>query len=164
MIVSQVVRSSLWAAVLGVMAVVAVHATGLAGSGQALPTEALKIVSADKSHTCTVEVAATEPQRAKGLMFRDAMAADQGMLFIFDGESERHFWMKNTPLPLDIIFISSTGQIVSIAADTTPYSEKVIPSHAPAEFVLELNAGTAARLGIAAGDRVIAKSMGLNPS
>ncbi|MGS4883766.1 DUF192 domain-containing protein [Roseibium sp. MB-4] len=140
----------------------AVSNGSFAGNSQTPPTEPLTVFSGANEHRFTVEVASTDTQRAKGLMFREEMAAEHGMLFIFDGEFERHFWMKNTPLPLDIIFISSQGTIVSIAADTTPYSEKVIPSGAPAKFVLELNAGTAAKLGIKPGDEVVAGSMGLN--
>ncbi len=150
------------ALVLLVLAVIQVSVS--AQTSQTLKTEPLKIQSGDTILNFTVEVAATEAERAMGLMYREEMAADHGMLFIFEGESERFFWMKNTPLPLDIIYISSAGEIVSIAADTTPFSEKVIPSGAPAEFVLELNAGTAEKLGIHVGARVLSKSMNKDPS
>lgn len=126
---------------------------------QALRTENLVIRSGEKEHRFVAEIAETVRERSLGLMFREEMAADRGMLFIFDGEGERYFWMKNTPLPLDIIYIGSSGTIVSIAADTVPYSEKSIPSGAPAQFVLELNAGTAAKLGISVGDTVSSPSM-----
>ncbi|MFC6656249.1 DUF192 domain-containing protein [Roseibium salinum] len=117
------------------------------------------IRSAEQEHRFVAEIAATSEQRARGLMFREEMAADHGMLFIFEGESNRSFWMKNTPLPLDIIYIDAAGRIVSIAADTTPFSEAVIPSGAPARFVLELNAGTAEKIGIERGDQVSSPSM-----
>ncbi len=130
------------------------------GKGQdALPKETLIVESGGKEHRFVVEVAASEQQRAMGLMFREEMAADHGMLFVFEGEGDRYFWMKNTPLPLDILFIGATGRIVGIAADTIPYSEAVIPSGAPARFVLELNAGTSARLGMNVGDTASSPSM-----
>ena len=100
----------------------------LAGSpGQALaqdpqlnlPVEELVIRSGDKEHQFKAEVAATDRQRSMGLMFRKEMPAERGMLFLFEGEGDRYFWMKNTPLPLDIIFIDAKGAIVSIADNTT---------------------------------------------
>ena len=131
-----------------------------ANDGQeTLPQENLNIRTTDNDLTFVVEVAATDLQRARGLMFREEMAEDHGMLFIFEGEGERFFWMKNTPLPLDIIYISTAGRIVSIAEDTTPFSEAVIPSGEPARFVLELNAGTSRNLAIAVGDQVTSPSM-----
>ena len=106
-----------------------------------------------------MEVAATDEQKAKGLMFRERMALNQGMLFLFQAAGERYFWMKNTPLSLDIIFIGDTGEIISIAEGTTPFSETVIPSQGPAQYVLELLAGTSRRLGIKPGDKVVADSI-----
>jgi len=126
---------------------------------ETLRQENLVVQSGDQTHRFVVEVAETDRQRSRGLMYREEMAADHGMLFVFDGEGERFFWMKNTPLPLDIIYIGATGDIVSIAADTTPFSEKVIPSGEAAKFVLELNAGTSASLGIDVGDKVSSPSM-----
>ncbi len=82
------------------------------------------------------------------------MARDAGMLFIFPDEAPRSFWMKNTPLPLDIVFIGADRRIVSIAAGTKPYSTERIPSGAPAMFVLEVNAGFCERHGIEAGQSV----------
>jgi uncharacterized membrane protein (UPF0127 family) len=126
-----------------------------------LPVEDLVIQSGDKEHMFEAEVAATDKQRSMGLMFRKEMPEKRGMLFLFEGEGDRYFWMKNTPLPLDIIFIDARGGIVSIAGNTTPFSEDVIPSIGPAKFVFEINAGLAEKLGISAGDRVISRSMGL---
>lgn len=125
-----------------------------------LVQESLVVRAQGADHRFRVEVAATAQERARGLMFRNQMAADHGMLFVFDTEGERYFWMKNTPLPLDIIFIATNGEIVSIAADTSPYSEDTIPSNGPARYVLELNAGTAAKLGFGPGDLVSSPSMG----
>ena len=126
-----------------------------------LPEAELVIASGEKQHRFTAEIAADDRERAIGLMFREEMAEDRGMLFLFDGESDRHFWMKNTPLPLDIIFIAADGTIVSIAENTTPFSESVIPSNGPSKFVFEVNAGVTEKLGIAAGDRVMSPAMGM---
>ncbi|MEM8703916.1 MAG: DUF192 domain-containing protein [Pseudomonadota bacterium] len=139
--------------------------TGLTASalaqddGKRLRTEPLTVQGAGQAHQFTVEVAVSAPERSRGLMFREEMAADHGMLFIFEAEGDRYFWMKNTPLPLDIIYIDAAGKIVSIAADTTPFSEQTIPSGAPAKYVLELNAGTSAERGIGVGDTVSSASM-----
>lgn len=127
--------------------------------GKRLRTEPLTVQGAGQTHSFTVEVAVTAPERSRGLMFREEMAADHGMLFIFETEGDRYFWMKNTPLPLDIIYINAAGKIVSIAADTTPFSEQTIPSGAPAKYVLELNAGMSAERGIDVGDTVSSASM-----
>jgi hypothetical protein len=102
----------------------------------------------------SVEIAATEAKRQFGLMYRQELPEMHGMLFIFLKEQPLSFWMKNTPLPLDIIFISAAHTIVSIAQNTTPFSEKPLPSGKPAQFVLEVNGGFCQRHGIAAGDRV----------
>lgn len=124
-----------------------------------LPVEELTVTNGETRHLFQVEVASTDIQRARGLMFREEMAEDHGMLFVFENEGERFFWMKNTPLPLDIIYISEAGRIVSIAAATVPFSENVIPSGHPARFVLELNAGLSEKLGITVGDTVSSPSM-----
>ena len=77
------------------------------------------------------------------------------MLFDFAGESHQQFWMKNTPFPLDIIFIRADGTVDSIAAGTTPFPTDSIPSDGPASFVLEVNAGVAAEIGLAPGDKLV---------
>ena len=79
-------------------------------------------------HRFTVELADTPAERSRGLMFRESMPADHGMLFDFQAEQPVAFWMKNTPLPLDMVFIDDAGTVVQVAADTTPYSEASIPS------------------------------------
>ena len=101
-----------------------------------------------------IEVADDREEQMRGLMYRTELAADAGMLFLFDQEQPRAFWMKNTPLPLDIIYIAKDGRIVSIAEHTTPFSTATIPSGAPAQNVLEVNAGYAKRNGVRVGDRV----------
>lgn len=102
-----------------------------------------------------VEIAESPDQRAQGLMFRRQMAADAGMLFLFGGSRERAMWMKNTLIPLDMLFIDETGEIVRIEERTVPHSLRVIKSGQPVSAVLELNAGTTSRLAIKPGDRVI---------
>ncbi|WP_342149444.1 DUF192 domain-containing protein [Methylorubrum sp. SB2] len=118
------------------------------------PTEPLAIVTKDGRRAFKVEVMRNDAQRAKGLMYRRTMAADHGMLFDFERPMPVNMWMKNTYLPLDMVFIRSDGSIARIAADTEPLSTQIIPSGEPVLSVLELNAGTAAKLGIRAGDRV----------
>jgi len=123
-------------------------------------TESLLIrTQAGKEFPFTVELAIAADQRQQGLMNRDEMAADRGMLFDF-GETRRvYMWMKNTYLPLDMLFIGPDGRVALIKADTMPLSEEIIDSHDPVRFVLELNAGTAQKLGIAAGDVIESKQI-----
>ena len=118
-------------------------------------TERLTIRKADgTTHAFTVELAISADQRAQGLMDRREMADDHGMLFDFGLTRRVAMWMKNTYLPLDMIFIRKDGTIARIAADTEPQSEAIIDSREPVHFVLELNAGSAMKLGIAPGDEV----------
>lgn len=116
--------------------------------------EPLEIVTAAGANRFSVEVMRNDEQRARGLMFRRFMPADRGMLFDFKREEQVSMWMKNTFLPLDMIFADRTGRIVSIAENTEPMSERIIPSGGPVLAVLEVNAGTAARLGLKPGDRL----------
>jgi uncharacterized membrane protein (UPF0127 family) len=117
--------------------------------------ENLQIVTASGKHPFKVEVARSMEQRAKGLMCRQTMARDHGMLFTFDVEMPIHMWMKNTYLPLDMVFVSRAGVVTAVAANTMPFSEELISSGGPAYAVIELNAGVAEELGIAAGASVI---------
>jgi uncharacterized membrane protein (UPF0127 family) len=114
----------------------------------------LAIHAGSKRHSFQIELAITGEQMAQGLMFRRQMAADAGMLFLHPSERELSMWMKNTYLPLDMLFIAADGRITRIAARTVPHSLATISSEGPALAVLELNAGTAERLGIKPGDRV----------
>lgn len=123
-------------------------------AGAISPLEDLQIVTRTATHNFKVEVADEESERTTGLMNRPSMAPDRGMLFEFEDEQERSFWMHNTYIPLDIIYIDHTGRIVSIAANTTPFSQTPIPSMGAAIGVLELNGGRAEALGIQAGDTV----------
>lgn len=101
-----------------------------------------------------VEVAADDISRLRGLMYRKSLDANAGMLFDFHDDRFRDFWMKNTYLPLDMIFIRADGTVSSVAPNATPLSERVISSLEPVRAVLELNAGRAASLDIRPGERV----------
>ena len=101
-----------------------------------------------------VEVARTQPEHAEGLMFREHMDSDAGMLFVYEDESIRAFWMKNTLIPLDMIFISADHQVVGIVENAEPQTETVRQVDRPAQFVLEVNGGFAAAQGIAEGTPV----------
>ena len=114
----------------------------------------LTITQDGKAHAFRVEVAATMEQQQKGLMFRTAMGPDEGMIFPSDMPEPRSFWMKNTVIPLDIVFIGPDHLISNIAANAVPYSLDPIPSSGAAIAVLELNGGRAAQLGIKPGARV----------
>jgi uncharacterized membrane protein (UPF0127 family) len=110
-----------------------------------------------------VEIARSPDELRRGLMWRDEMPRYHGMLFVFGDEKERTFWMKNTPIPLDIVYIDSAARIVSIAENTTPYSTAAIPSHGPARYVLEVNGGFCRAHGIAAGSTVTLPASALAP-
>ena len=119
-----------------------------------LPVIALTVVAAGRQHRFMVEVARSGEEQARGLMFRTAMAADEGMIFPMSPPRHASFWMKNTVIPLDIVYIGSDRRILNIAAQTVPYSEDPLPSAGPVSGVLELVGGRAAQLGIKPGDRV----------
>lgn len=106
------------------------------------------------AHLLTVEVAATHEEQERGLMFRESMAKDSGMLFPYDPPQAVAFWMHNTVLPLDIIYIGTDRRVIRVAADAVPYSDEPIPSGGAVSAVLELNAGRAGQLGIAPGTLV----------
>ena len=116
--------------------------------------EKLAIVTATGSHPFTVEVMRTDPEREKGLMYRRFMPADRGMLFDFKKVEPVMMWMKNTYIPLDMVFIGPDGRVVSTAENAEPLSERVIPSGGAVLGVLEVNAGTLARIAVKPGDRV----------
>ena len=123
-------------------------------SAWALDRNTVEIASKGGVHVFTVEIADTEAAREKGLMYRKSLPPGQGMLFDFHSDQPVRFWMKNTYIPLDMIFIRSDGRILNIAENTTPMSENEVPSAGPVQAVLEVRGGTARELGIAPGDRV----------
>ncbi len=125
-----------------------------------LPTEKLTIISDDgKSHVFTVEVASTLQQQMTGLMFRTSIPADTGMLFPWPALQISDMWMKNCPVPEDVVFIGDDGTIKGIAENTVPYSLKGNSSPVPVIATLELQGGITAALDINVGDKVIAKQI-----
>ena len=117
--------------------------------------ETLEIAGASGKHRFTIEVAKDDAQRAKGLMFRQSMAPDHGMLFDFGVDQPVSMWMKNTYIALDMLFLKADGTIHRIAERTEPMSERTISSGGTIRGVLEINAGMSEKLGIKAGDRII---------
>lgn len=125
-------------------------------SGAAWPAGQQTIEIATKSgvHVFSVEIAENDAERAKGLMYRKELPEGRGMLFDFHREQEVSFWMQNTYIPLDMLFIRADGRIQRIVENAEPLSTKLIPSGGPVRAVLEVIGGTARKLGIAPGDRV----------
>ncbi|MCG3200581.1 MAG: hypothetical protein NFCOHLIN_00437 [Gammaproteobacteria bacterium] len=120
------------------------------------PVEAVVTVIAanGQGHEFVVEVADTEVRRQRGLMFREEVPADGGMIFIYDPPQVAAMWMKNTLIPLDMVFVDTEGEIVQVTSRTTPHSLEPISAGVPVSAVIELNGGSCDRLGIRAGDRV----------
>ena len=127
---------------------------------QAFERDQLAIETAGGAQQFAVELAVTSEQRAQGLMYRQRMAADAGMLFLYPAARPVSMWMKNTVIPLDMLFIGDDGRILHIAERAIPGSTATISSMQPARAVLELNGGTAARLKIQVGDRVVYRTFG----
>jgi len=124
--------------------------------GEAFPVSRLEVRTRDgRTLPFRVELALTPAQQAQGLMFRTSMADDAGMLFLNPVEREVSFWMMNTLIPLDMVFIDRTGTIVRIHENAVPHDTTPIPSGQPVLGILEVNGGLARRLGIDVGDRVV---------
>lgn len=119
-----------------------------------LPVIPLTVTHAGQAHAFRVELAQSGEEQARGLMFRTTMGPDEGMIFPMNPPRMSAFWMKNTVIPLDIIYIGKDRRILNIAANAVPYSEEPLLSDGQAAGVLELNGGRAAELGIAPGDLV----------
>jgi uncharacterized protein len=147
---SVVARSAFARSAFAVSALLLLTASPL----RAAELQMLTITSKTGVHEFMVETARTEAEQARGLMFRRELPEGQGMLFVFARERETAFWMQNTYVPLDMIFIRADGRIRRIAANTRPLSARLVPSRGVVRAVLEVVAGTAARLGLAPGDRV----------
>jgi uncharacterized protein len=128
----------------------------LIAAGPARPAElqTLEIASKSGVHTFAVELVENDADRAKGLMYRKELPEGRGMLFDFHREQEVSFWMQNTYIPLDMLFIRADGRILRIAENTEPLSTRMVPSGGPVRAVLEVIGGTARKLGLAPGDRV----------
>jgi uncharacterized protein len=123
-------------------------------SAESASTIPLTITSSGKTQKFKVEVARTEAEQARGLMFRDRLAPDAGMIFLMNPPRVASFWMKNTFIPLDMIFIRTDGTIARIAAETVPYSLAPVTSGEPVAAVLEIAGGRASELGISEDDKV----------
>ena len=147
-------RGGFLAALSGLVLLAACAGAGAPRDAKGDPLEPLTITTASGEHRFMVEIADDDMERQRGLMEREPLADDRGMLFEFPDVAERGFWMHNTPSSLDIIYIDPRGRIVSIAKNATPMSDAVIPSNGPASGVLELRAGRADEIGARAGDRV----------
>ncbi|HVI74535.1 MAG TPA: DUF192 domain-containing protein [Anaeromyxobacteraceae bacterium] len=153
------IASPAGAAALGlVLALAACRAPGAPSSrgADAAPVPARVLIESPSGRvsTVTVEVARGEAQLARGLMFRDSLGADEGMLFVFPGTAEHSFWMKNTLIPLDMIFIDEARTVVGIVERAEPHSTTPRSPGRPCRWVLEVNGGWSAAHGIAIGDRV----------
>ena len=127
------------------------------------PLTPLTILSeANIEHKFQVELAISQAEKNKGLMYRQVLPRNQGMLFLYDEPKIVEMWMKNTYIPLDIVFIDDKGNIINIAKNTQPHSLKVIASHSAAIAALELNAGTTSELSIQKGDKVLHNQLPIN--
>ena len=125
-----------------------------AGAEMLFKHASLKMETAKGPLTLDVEIADTEPKRSQGLMFRRDIAPNKGMLFLFDQDEVITMWMKNTYIPLDMVFIDKDWRIANIATNAEPLSTEIISSGEPASRVLEIGGGQAAKLGLKTGDRV----------
>jgi len=139
---------SMWLALMAAVLVL------VSSDARAASVQTLEIVTKTGVHVFSVEMATTEEEKTTGLMYRKELPEGKGMLFDFSPEQQVSMWMKNTYIPLDMIFIRADGRILRIAENTEPLSTKIIPSRGLAKGVLEVIGGTAQKYGIAAGDRV----------
>jgi len=130
------------------------NAIELGRSSAGLEQVPLTVQSDGRTHRFTVEVARTVEAQATGLMNRSSLAPDRGMVFPFDAPRQASFWMKNTLIPLDIIFVRADGSIANVEANTVPLSLQPVYSEGPVAAVLEIAGGRAAELGIKPGDKV----------
>lgn len=154
-----ILRSALALILLAISALLApLPETATAQTGQralTLPVHASALVveTSGGPRSFAIEIADTSEKRSRGLMFRQSMPADRGMLFVFEETRAVGFWMQNTSLPLDLVFIAEDGTVRGIRRGT-PFSTDLISSRGAVRFVLELNEGIAQKTGIAVGDRV----------
>ena len=141
--------------VLALLAGIAWWHAGAAAQDMTFETSKAAIVTDRGKFDFSIELALTPEEQAHGLMFRKYLPPAAGMLFDFHEDRVVTMWMKNTPIPLDMIFIDAGGTVVGIAENTEPFSLRNVSSGAPARAVLEVNGGTARRIGAKAGDRVL---------
>lgn len=159
----QVSRTTTWAAALVALAVLGTGAWYLAAPSADLPEaaasatmqdEKLDLITATGTRSITIEVARTPEQQAKGLMFRNHLDDDRGMLFPHEAPREVSMWMRNTYIPLDMVFIKADGTVHRIAVRTEPLSDAIVSSQGDVSAVLELAGGASERLGLKVGDKV----------
>lgn len=129
------------------------------GQPEIRPLEPLSAKTDRGVQSFQVEVADTQREQQYGLMCRRSLAPDRGMLFVFPNAALRTFWMRNTLIPLDIIYIGSNGRVVSISRNVRPLDESGAPSAGPARYVLELAGGRAAQIGLLPGDRITHRAL-----
>ena len=110
--------------------------------------------------TFKIELAKTEAEREKGLMFRTELAPDAGMLFVYPGEQQVSFWMQNTLIPLDMLFIAADGTVKTIQVNARPYDTTPIPSEVPVQYVLEIAGGRSDQIGLKPGDKFESGAIG----
>lgn len=136
------------------LVVLALLTAGLVQSAHAMRLETLKLITARGTHAIDVEVTETPAEKAQGLMFRTRLADTSGMLFFYETPQEITMWMRNTYIPLDMVFIRADGVVHRIEARTEPLSENIVASKGDVTACLELAGGAAERLGLKPGDRV----------
>ena len=154
------INAFMWLCAIGICIGITLVASPSAGelkpdAGAVFPVETLIAKTGSGEFKFTVEIVDEHAERARGLMFRETMLPTHGMLFIFDEMGPVFMWMKDTVLPLDMIFVKPNGLVARIEQDTTPHSLKVIGSGEPVTHVLELNAGMSRLIGLKPGDRLI---------
>ena len=145
-------RAALWAAPF--LVVLALLAAGLLHPAQAMRLETLKLITARGAQVIDIEVTETPAEKAQGLMFRTRLPDSGGMLFFYETPQEITMWMRNTYIPLDMVFIRADGIVHRIEARTEPLSENIVASKGDVTACLELAGGAAERLGLKPGDRV----------
>lgn len=135
----------------------------LSGFAIAAETSTLVLKTETGEYPYTVELATTDIERARGLMFRRVLPETHGMLFVYDQPREIGMWMRNTYIPLDMVFIDARSRVHRIETHTEPFSTTLIPSEGPVAAVLELNAGETEKIGLRPGDEVIHPALGRAP-
>ncbi|HEX9880256.1 MAG TPA: DUF192 domain-containing protein [Candidatus Binatia bacterium] len=138
----------------GALSLAVFLAGGLLACHPASAPRVILVGAGNREIPVRVEIADTPERRIKGLQYREELAVDAGMLFIFSSEEVHTFWMKNTPLPLDMIFIDAGRKVVGIVESAVPFSTTSRSVGVPSQFVLEVNGGFARRHGVAVGARV----------
>jgi uncharacterized protein len=146
--------------IVAALFIAAVAMVAVLAPAQAAGQATIEIVSKTGVHAFKVELATNDAERERGLMFRKSLPEGQGMLFDFKHDQPVSFWMHNTYIPLDMIFIGGNGRVLHIAENAKPMSDALIPSGVPVRAVLEVIAGTVEKLGIADGDQVTGSIFG----